>query len=99
VKVVDVDCATHNKLCNRFGVKNYPTFQFLDNGEMKKSIREKHSAKNLIKFAKQMLEKKNTNRAKRDVSDQKGKIAEIYEKDFQPLIENEMALMTFCVPW
>lgn len=51
VKIADFDCALYRKICRSYSVENYPTFMWIDNGEIIDSIPKSCSTKKLVDFA------------------------------------------------
>lgn len=96
--MADLDCAYYSKICRSFVIKNYPTFLWIENGEIIESIPEERAARQLIAFAKKKLPERQKREIVGDESSSDN-ITEIYGQDYKSTIALDITLITFCVPW
>lgn len=99
--VADIDCASYNQVCKAFVVKNFPTFVWVEDGDVVESIPREMTVKELVSYAK----KKVSYRLKREVVDLENSegfsdnITEVRGGEFESTIASGCTLVTFCVPW
>lgn len=65
VTVADLDCASYNKACKAFVVKNFPTFVWIEDGEIVESLGKEMSVQELVSYAKRKI----SLRLKREVTE------------------------------
>lgn len=98
VTVADFDCAHFSKICRSYAIKNYPTFIWVDDGEIIESIPKERAAKQLVSYAR----KKCASRPKREIGAEEiatDNITEIVGRDYNSTIALDVTLVVFCVPW
>lgn len=98
VTVADFDCAKYSKICNAFNIQQYPTFIWLNNGEIVDNFEGERSAKQLISYGKK-LARRRPKRGAKELKEFQSYIREITSKEFLSTIAENTTLVTFCVPW
>lgn len=101
VTVAELDCASYSKVCKAFVVKNFPTFVWVEDGEVIESLGKEMSVKELVSYAKRKI----SYRLKREVTEAEQSegcsdgITEVRGEDFSSTISTGCTLVIFCVPW
>lgn len=103
--IADFDCAYETKICHSFAVTKYPTFIWLEDGEVIDMIPQETSAHALIDYGlKQISKRRSSKRSKREVGSDSGEASEtvpmiIGSDAFQSTIASGATLATFCMDW
>ena len=94
----DLDCADFSKTCKVFNIKNYPTFLWIEDGEIVDAIPKECSMKTLIEYIKKKVPSRQKREAPEDPEPPATIVQEINGTDFVERIRNGITLVKFCVP-
>ncbi|KAJ3439295.1 protein disulfide-isomerase a6 [Anaeramoeba flamelloides] len=104
VKVGGVDCTENRDICNKFGVRGYPTIKFFNDGKEFTEYSGDRSVDHFVEFcnekAKEAKEQpKEEEKKEEEEKDEKEYVKELLSENFEELTEQGPWLIKFFAPW